>query len=246
VEDLKIFAKKLKNEQYAVFIHDTQGFGASEGDRGHIEDWIYLVDDQLQFIEQVGKLFPSFTNLPVFLLGEDIGALTVIQASQRKSPNFFKGLILANIPLTFTTELPSAAKPILNKLNEYAPKLPFWPIESYISTLPEVVKSYENDPLVYQGWLRVRFYNELQKTSQKVLNNLFHIKTPLLVLQGTGTTNVNPEGSTQLYNVAVSQDKTIKKYDGQLTQLFEDKDKEKVIKDTIEWLNIKSTEAKAK
>jgi len=69
------------------------------------------------------------------------------------------------------------------------------------------------------------------------LGNLFHFKTPLLILQGTGQTNINPQGANQLHDGAGSKDKTLKLYDNLLYQLFEGKDKDKVFTDTIEWLN---------
>jgi len=126
----------------------------------------------------------------------------------------------------------------MGKLNEYAPKLPFLPLDtSYVCSDPEVAKSYDNDELVYHGWMRVRFFNEFLRTSAKVLGYLFHVKPPLLILQGTGATLINSEGANQLYNEAASQDKTLKMYDGLFYQLFEEKDKEKVMLDTINWLN---------
>jgi pimeloyl-ACP methyl ester carboxylesterase len=75
-------AQRLNQEGFAVFAHDNIGFGKSEGDRGHVEDWIYLVDDQLQFIEAMTEKYPK---KPVFLLGESIGALTQILSVQKKN-----------------------------------------------------------------------------------------------------------------------------------------------------------------
>lgn len=39
---------------------------------------------------------------------ESVGALTLTLAIQRKPATFFKGMIVANIPLLYTTELPSS------------------------------------------------------------------------------------------------------------------------------------------
>jgi len=230
-------AKELNKEGFAVFAHDSIGFGRSEGDRGHVEDWIYLVDDQMQFVESIAK---TYAGKPIFLLGESVGALTLALAVQRKPATFFKGMILANVPLVFNAELPSSLQFFFVKLNEHAPKLPFLPADrSAVSSNPGVVQSYEKDDLCFHGWVRVRFYHELIKTSQKVLNNLFHIKTPVLILQGTGKTFMDPQGATKFYDGVASKDKSIKQYDGLLEELFEETDK-KVIADTIQWLKARS------
>jgi len=226
-------AKSLVKEQYVVYAHDAQGFGRSEGDRGHIEDWVYYVDDQIQVVESLSRQYP---DIPAFLIGETTGALTAIWTAQKR-PNMFKGLILSNIPLQIPTRLPGSLDYPMKKLNEYAPKLPIWPVDaSSISSDSQVVISYEKDPLAYVGWYRVRFSHEIEKAREKVAGNLHQLKVPVLVLQGTGAMTMSPEGSSQLHRSVASKDKTIKKYEGMRSQLFEDKEKKKVIADVIEWL----------
>lgn len=192
------------------------------------------MDDQQQYIEIISKNHP---NVPVFVIGLDAGALSVISLVYRK-PQLIKGVILANTPIKLNKQLPNPLKFVLNKLNDYAPKLPFWPVDTQShASDPQVVASYEKDPLAYNGWYRVRFYNELVKTNEKVSSNLHHLKTPILVLAGTGTTDINVEASEQLFKSVASKDKSLKKYEGMRSQLFEDKDKQKVIDDVIQWLN---------
>jgi esterase/lipase len=110
--------------------------------------------------------------------------------------------------------------------------MPFYPVS--VSSDTSIQEAFQKDSLCYNGWLRVRFYYELTKTSKMTLNNLFHIKTPILVLQGTETNPVDPKSAQKLYDGVASKDKTIKEYSNYHEQLFENLGQP--ANDVIEWL----------
>jgi acylglycerol lipase len=60
---------------------------------------------------------------------------------------------------------------------------------------------------------------------------------PVLILSGTADRLSDPEGSKQLYERAQSKDKTLKLYEGFYHEILNETEKEKVLKDMVEWLD---------
>ena len=62
------------------------------------------------------------------------------------------------------------------------------------------------------------------------------ITLPFIVVQGAEDVLVEPSGAQMLYDLASSEDKTLKIYDGLYHEVFNEPEREMVLKDVENWL----------
>ena len=63
------------------------------------------------------------------------------------------------------------------------------------------------------------------------------ISLPIMIVQGNNDKFVDPRGSQLLYDLATSEDKTIKFYDGFYHEVFNEPDNRLVLQDVKNWLD---------
>jgi alpha-beta hydrolase superfamily lysophospholipase len=107
---------------------------------------------------------------------------------------------------------------------------------STLSHDKEVVKAYDNDPLVYRGKLTARLAIEFLWAMHKLESRVNQIQLPLLVMHGTGDNLCSPEGSRFAHLKAGSKDKTLKLYDGFYHEILNEPWNYLVLDDIAAWL----------
>ena len=105
-----------------------------------------------------------------------------------------------------------------------------------VSRDPAALVAKYSDPLVYTGAIRVRTGYEILRITTFLQQNLTKVKVPFLVLHGSADSVTDPDASQKLYELASSNDKTIKLFDGLLHDLLFEPEREEVAKDIIAWL----------
>jgi alpha-beta hydrolase superfamily lysophospholipase len=131
----------------AVAGYDQQGHGRSEGVRGHAPSLESLLDDVELLLEKTRAQYPK---APLFLYGHSMGGNLVLNYALRRQPDL-TGLIATGPWIRLAFEAP-ALKVLAGKiLRRIAPKLtlPNGLATEFLSRDPEVVKAYNNDPLVH-------------------------------------------------------------------------------------------------
>jgi alpha-beta hydrolase superfamily lysophospholipase len=105
-----------------------------------------------------------------------------------------------------------------------------------ISRDPQVVAAYVNDPLVYHGKTPARLGAELLSAMTRITEEASKITLPMIIVQGAADSLVEPSGAQMLYDKATSKDKTIKIYDGLYHEVFNEPERDQVLKDVEDWL----------
>ncbi len=215
---------------YGVYRFDNRGHGKSGGEKGYIDDFMYFIDDANVLVELAKADYP---NLPVFMLGHSMGGF-IAAAYGVKYTDKLRGQIFSG---GATTLLPIFED--LKKVDFDADprvKVPNT-LSSVISRDKEVVKAYDEDPLV------------LKETNQKLLGETFvkgpawleenigNYSYPCLILHGGDDRIVVPEASIWLFNQIESKDKELKLYEGFFHEILNEKEKEIVIGDIKEWID---------
>lgn len=218
---------------YAVYALDHIGHGKSAGRREFVDRFTDFTDTlaiYLKFVAgwQEGK--------PIFILGHSMGgtiALTYLLDHQR---DFTGALISAPAVMVGQTITPVTIT--LGKiLARLAPRLGLISLDANaLSRDLHVVEAYLNDPLVFHGKTPARLGAELLSAMQRITAGAGRLTLPLLVLQGAADTLVDPAGAQMLYEKAGSSDKTIRIYDGLYHEVFNEPEREHVLKDVEEWL----------
>jgi alpha-beta hydrolase superfamily lysophospholipase len=107
---------------------------------------------------------------------------------------------------------------------------------SAISRNADVVEAYVNDPLVFRGKIPVRTGTELIRIIRLLENTVSKITLPVLIMQGTEDRLSAPEGSTMMHERVGSTDKTLKLYEGFYHEIFNEPERDRVLRDMETWI----------
>lgn len=218
---------------YAVYGLDHIGHGKSDGGREVVERF----EDFTQTLNTYYHMIKGWqTGVPIFLLGHSMGGLIASYYLLDHQADF-KGAIIS-APSTKVGESISPVTITMGKiLSVLAPKAGVIALDvNGISSDPQVVKAYVNDPLVFHGKTPARLAAELLKAMLRVTAEGNKISLPFIVVQGGKDILVDPAGAQMLYDQASSEDKTIKVYEEMYHEVFNEPERGRVLKDVETWL----------
>jgi acylglycerol lipase len=227
--------ERLAGAGYAAYAVDHRGHGRSQGKRVMVnaDD---VVADLRAFIDLAAARHPG---RPVYLLGHSMGAAIAIACAVRHQD------ALAGLLLSGALADPDAASPatraLSRVLSKLTPGLGVYQVDSsLISRDPEVVRAYEQDPLVHHGKLPARTVAELTGAVGRFPEEVPRLRLPLLVMHGGSDSLTTLAGSRMVHDRASSGDKTLEVYDGLRHEILNEPEKERVIAEMIEWLDARS------
>ena len=218
---------------YAVYGLDHIGHGKSEGLREGIEHFEDFTDNLTVYYNMVKVWQP---NKPIFLLGHSLGGLIGTYYLLDHQADFTGAIISA--PVIKISDSISPLTITMSKiLSAIAPKAGVLALDATsISRDPEVVNTYANDPLVFHGKTPARLAAEMLRAMARVTAEVGKISLPFITVQGGSDKLVDPDGTRMLYEKSSSKDKTIKIYDGLYHEVFNEPEREVVLKDVETWL----------
>lgn len=227
--------ERLAAAGYAAYALDHRGHGRSQGKRVMV-DADETVADLRAFIELAAARTPG---KPVYLLGHSMGAAIAIACAVRHQD------ALAGLMLSGALADPDAASPVTRAVSKLlaavAPGLGVYQVDaSLISRDPEVVRAYEQDPLVHHGKLPARTVAELSGAVGRFPDEVPALRLPLLVMHGGEDSITTIAGSRMVHERASSSDKTLEIYDGLRHEILNEPEKERVISEMVEWLDARS------
>jgi len=220
---------------YGVCALDLRGHGKSGGVPGYVDRFSDYLTDLNIFYQQVRS---DFKGTPIFLVGHSIGGTISILFSVSHQGEL-GGLILSAPVLKPGASITSLQITMARVLSVLVPKIGVGPLEAEaISRLPEVVRAYVEDPLVYRGKISARLGAELLKTLEHdIPPHLPEITMPILIMYGSADRLSNPAGCQLLYDSVKSPDKILRKYEGLFHEIYNEPEKQKVYADIEEWLS---------
>jgi len=224
-------AEQLTARGYAVHALDHRGHGRSEGPPGYVDRFAHAVEDLDRLIDGLAA--------PVFLLGHSMGGclalLYVLDHQDRLA-----GLVLSS-PLCSLDEVPGPLRVAARVLNRIAPKAGVHQVDATgVCTDPEVVRAYDEDPLVYRGKLAARTVVEIDDSVNRIRAREAQITLPLLVLSSPGDTIVEPAGAARVHANAGSADKAFVSYDGMAHEILNEPDRQRVVDEITAWLDART------
>lgn len=224
----------LVPQGYAVYSLDHLGHGQSTGKRVYVNRFQDYVEGLDLYMDKVKEWQP---DLPVFLVGHSMGGL-ISTAFLLEHQAKLSGAILSGPGVKIPDTISGATIMAARFFSFLLPKMGIQQIEAKgICQDPAVVKAYEDDPLVFSGKITARLGAELLNTCGHVMENAGDITLPLLILQGTADTIVDPTGAQNLYEKAGSSDKTLTLYQDFFHEIFNEPDHKRVLEDVHTWLD---------
>lgn len=233
----------LAQNGFSCFALDLQGHGHSQGLKAYVPNVDVVVHDCLSFFNFVSTQDPVFEQVPRFLFGESMGG-AICLLMHFKKPQFFKGAILT-APMCKISEKVKPKWPIpqiLTAVARFAPTLAIVPTADLLEKsvkVPEKRVIGAMNPMRYKGKPRLGTVLELLRVTEYVSSRLGEVEIPFVVLHGSADVVTDPDVSRELYEVAKSQDKSIKIYEGMMHSLLfgeTDENVAAVRADILRWL----------
>ena len=213
---------------------DLRGHGRSPGPRGHIDGW----EDYREDLQSLLRWIPTWEPArPRFVLGHSMGALVVMDFALRH-PEGLAGAIVSGAPI----EPVGVASPLLVSMARMLSRV--WPRFSLpldletaaLSRDPEVVRAYEEDPLVH-GKATARWGSESLDTLDWIQEHASDMHLPLLMIHG-GADRINAaEGSRAFFEAVTYPDKELRIYPEAYHEPHNDLDWEQEARDIERWID---------
>lgn len=218
---------------YAVYTIDLVGHGRSEGPRAYVrrfDEYSALLHTYL------AKVRALHAGLPFFCFGHSMGAVVAAYTILDYRPQ------LAGVVFSGTSvEMPDDVTPLIlalaKALSALLPRVPVKALEkSTLSSDPDVVQGYLDDPLVYTGPIPARTGVELLQAQQRIAAHASEITLPVLMVHG-GDDRLCPLPAARAYFESLgAKDKTLKVYDQFYHEVCNEPECGLVLDDIAAWI----------
>ncbi len=218
---------------YAVYGMDHVGHGKSDGARTYVERF----DDFVQPLRTYfGMVREWRADAPIFLVGHSLGAL-IGATYLLEYQDGVQGAILSGPAVKIPGNISPAIVVAGKILSALIPGIGILGLDARgISRDPAVVAAYVNDPLVFTGKSTARLGAEMLKAMRRITTEANRIRLPVLILQGGADKLVDPAGARMLHELAGSADKTLKVYEGLYHEVYNEPERDQVLRDVESWL----------
>ena len=226
----------LNQAGYALLAFDLRGHGKSEGQRGHAPSYEALLDDISHLLEEAAKRYP---DRPCFLYGHSLGGNLVIEYALRRRPQL-AGVIATGTSFRLAFE-PPAWKLILARILHS-----LWPTLTMSNGLdrqglsrdPEVVRAYNDDPLVHDR-VSARLAMDMLEAGLWALEHADKFPLPLLLMHGSADRVCSAQASRE-FAAQAGEHCTLRIWDGFYHEIHNEPEQGQVFGYLLEWLDLRS------
>lgn len=219
-------AAKLNAAGYAVVRFDHRGHGRSMGKLVYFKDREQIVKDTDLFVEAARRAFPG---LPVYMIGHSMGGFGAASYGTAH-PGKLAGYVLSG---AWTRDHKGLANvdPSLDN-DTYLPN----ELGDGVCSDPAVVKTYQEDKFVAKK-MSVGLMRAVHDGHRWLKENAAAFADPVILLHGGNDGLVDPKDSLDMFEEVSSTDKSLRVYAGLCHEIFNEFDRDMVIRDAIEWLD---------
>jgi alpha-beta hydrolase superfamily lysophospholipase len=231
------FAEDVSAKGWTVFVWDLRGHGRSEGKRGYVSRFQDFCDDLDAAIRFV-KTQPFAKDLPLVLFGHSMGGLIVLKTLLTHSPTNIAGMALSSPALGLSLAVPKLKEKAAHILAEWLPKFTLYnEINFDILVRDEnLVKEYKADPLRHDKISPTLFIG-MQEAFAEVMSKAGEIHLPAIVQLAGQEKVVSTPQSEKFFEKLGSKKKEVFIYTDSYHEIFNDLDREEVIKDFISFIS---------
>lgn len=225
-------AQALCDAGYALLAFDLRGHGQTPGRRGHAPSWETALDDIARLLDEGAQRFPG---LPRFLYGHSLGGTLVLAYALRRKPQVAG--VIATGPVL---KLPQPVPPAKLALGRFMYRvLPSFQLangldRAGLSRDPEVVRRYNEDPLVHDR-VSARLAADMLDSGEWDIAHAAEFALPLLLMHGTADRITWAEGSRQ-FAAKLKGDCTFRLWQGLYHEIHNEPEQKEVLGFMIHWL----------
>jgi acylglycerol lipase len=227
--------KAMTDAGYAMAGFDLRGHGRSGGPRGHSPSLDAYMQDIHQFFQRMTQRYP---DIPHFLYGHSLGGLLILAYAIQYGAGL-RGVVVTGAALRSALQEQKAKVAMVRLLGSLLPTMivPTGLDPYKISSVPEVVQAYINDPLVHDR-ASLGFGRAALKAIDLCLTRANEFPVPLLIIHGAADKLNYPSGSEDFANLVreAGGDVTLKLWADLYHEVHNEPEKEEVFQFMIEWL----------
>lgn len=219
---------------YVVAALDHHGHGQSEGPRAVTQDFDRYIQDFHHLVERVRADVPT---LHLVVMGHSMGGLIAVRYTLAHQPTV-AALVVSGAALQVGEETSPLLKKVSGLLARLIPNVPLLPHQNHeLSRDPAIFDHFMSDPLNYTGRVKTALAYQLLSTSDATRRQLGALTVPMLIMHGTDDRLTAPSGSQRLYEMARSEDKTLRMWQDNFHEIFNELDQDNVLATLVHWLN---------
>lgn len=220
----------------SVYAPDLRGHGKSEGMRGDIEDFNYLLQDLATAIAFARQRHP---NLPFVLLGESMGTPIAISYVTQSTGLYRPDLLVLAACVVAPTVKPRRDElirtPFYAAVNRKKIAIPINGREEEGSRDPAHVEAMKTDPLFNQR-VSVRFLLQMTGLMNRAAKAYKYLTMPTLILQGGKDIAVRMRPTRAFFDNIPAEGKEMHIFPDAFHTILNDPDSEKARAILFEWL----------
>lgn len=227
-------AQWFNRHQIAWIGHDHQGFGKSEGQKGHAPGLEAYLDDVDILLDEVRQRYP---DAPVFLYGHSMGGNLALNYALRKKPTGIKGLIATGPWIRLAFEPPAIKIWAGRLLKGIFPtlSLPTGLDVHKISRDTAVVEAYVNDPLVHDK-VSAAAGIDLMEGAAWLNQYADAAPFPMLLMHGGADGLTSPPATAEL-SARLRGPISHREWSGLYHEIHNEPEKEEVFEFTYDWMS---------
>lgn len=218
--------EKLNAAGYAVIRFDHRGHGRSMGQLVSFKDREDIVKDTNLFVDAASQAFPE---LPLYMIGHSMGGFGAASYGTTY-PEKLAGYVLSG---AWTRDHNG-----LGIVDESIPEGTYVPngLSEGVCSDPAVIKAYQEDPFVAKE-ISVDLMRAVHEGHTWLKEHAAQFVDPIILLHGGSDGLVAPRDSFDMYEEISSTDKSLRVYSGLCHEIFNEFERDTVIRDAIEWLD---------
>lgn len=215
-------ARSLNEVGVTVWVVDHRGHGNSVGERGDFGGWESVVADFDLLVDLAAE---EGGDRPRYLIGHSLGGAIAV-AYTLAHQDRLTGLSLSAPAIVIPPDLLALAD-----LDE----IPDLPLADVVSTDPEVVQAYKDDPLVYQGPMPRGFISAMA-TVHDLVARLPEITIPVQIMHGAGDLIVPADAYKAVVAGVSSDDVVARLWPGLYHEIYNEPTAGAVVGALVSWI----------
>lgn len=231
-------AEFFNSAGYNFYAFDMRTHGESEGkERCYIEEF----DDYINDLDSVKKHYKIGKERPFFLMGHSMGGLVVVSyvLAHRKHKNF-TGMLLSAPLLQTNSDMAPTLQKMAGIVGKITPRLKTVKLDiNAVSSDPEEVKKYKEDPLIYKKGIYAKSGMELINQTRNIQQQFQNIKCDFIIQHSLDDQLSDYKGSQRMVENCSSESKMLVALDNLGHEILKDKTKESVRNTFLDWMDFR-------